>query len=252
MPQTTNDLTHPGGLTRLHLDTPLQTAMSLQLPEAQSHFLAHVLRAKPGECLRLFNGRDGEWRATITAIAKRGVTLSIDGQTRVQDTSPDLWLLLAPIKKTPLDYIVQKATELGIARLQPVITRRTIVGRVNSDRMRANAIEAAEQSERLSVPLINEPITLDKLIAEWDATRQLMFCDEGREARAARGALASAPKSPWAILTGPEGGFDPAEREMLRVQSFVMPVSLGPRIMRADTAALAAIAVWQSTLGDWG
>ncbi len=252
MPQTTNDITHPGGLTRLYLDTPLQAAMSLPLPEAQSHYLAHVLRAKPGDTLRLFNGHDGEWRATVTGIAKRGVTLSIDGQTRLQDTVPDLWLLLAPIKKTPLDYIVQKATELGISRLQPVITRRTIVERVNSDRMRANAIEAAEQSERLSVPVINEPIALEKLIRDWDATRQLMFCDEGRDARPARGALVSAPKSPWAILTGPEGGFDPVEREMLRAQSFVTPVSLGPRIMRADTAALAAIAVWQSTLGDWG
>jgi len=252
MPQTTNDITHPGGLTRLYLDMPLQAAMFLQLPEAQSHYLAHVLRAKPGDALRLFNGHDGEWCATITGIAKRGVTLGIDGQTRVQSTVPDLWLLLAPIKKTPLDYIVQKATELGVSRLQPVITRRTIVGRVNCDRMRANAIEAAEQSERLSVPLINEPIALGKLIADWDATRQLMYCDEGRGAHAARGALVSAPKSPWAILTGPEGGFDPVEREMLRAQSFVTPVSLGPRIMRADTAALAAIAVWQSTLGDWG
>lgn len=252
MPQTTNDLTQPGGLTRLFIDAPLLQGATLPLPEAQSHYLAHVLRAKSGESLRLFNGHDGEWRATIIGITKRGVTLGVVSQTRLQDTSPDLWLLLAPIKKTPLDYIVQKATELGVSRLQPVITRRTIVGRVNSDRMRANAIEAAEQSERLSVPLIKEPITLDKLIAEWDATRQLMFCDEGRGAPPARGALASAPKSPWGILTGPEGGFDPVEREMLRVQSFVTPVSLGPRIMRADTASLAAIAVWQSTLGDWG
>jgi len=146
---------------------------------------------------------------------------------------------------------VQKATELGVARIQPVFTRRTVVARINSERMRANAIEAAEQSGRLTVPDIGEPTDLAKLMPQWRHNRRLMFCDEAGEAPPAVAALATAPTGPWAILTGPEGGFDPTEREMLRRLSFVVPVSLGPRIMRADTAALAAIALWQSTLGDW-
>ena len=251
MPQHDSDLTHPGGLTRLYIDAPLSQGEIIALAEAQTHFLAHVLRAKPGDGLHLFNGRDGEWRAIVREVAKRAVTVRVEAQTRIQAGVPDLWLLLAPIKKTPLDYIVQKATELGVARIQPVMTRRTIVDRVNLDRMRANAIEAAEQSGRLTVPEIGEPIELVKLIPQWNEQRRLMFCDEAGEAPPAVAALAKIGHSPWAILTGPEGGFDPAEREMLRRQSFVVPVSLGPRIMRADTAALAAIAIWQSTVGDW-
>ncbi len=251
MPQHDDDLTYPGGLTRLYVEAPLGVGGSLPLAESQSHFLAHVLRAKPGDGLRLFNGRDGEWRAVVRDIAKRAVTLSVEAQTRPQEGVPDLWLVLAPVKKTPLDYIVQKATELGVARIQPVITRRTIVERVNLDRMRANAIEAAEQSGRLTVPEIAEPRDLTKVAAEWNAERKLMFCDEVRGAPPAIAVLATMPRGAWAILTGPEGGFDPAEREMLRTLNFVVPVSLGPRIMRADTAALAAITIWQSTLGDW-
>lgn len=251
MPQDDHDLTHPGGLTRLYVENALAAGSEIMLGEAQTHFLAHVLRAKPGDTLRVFNGRDGEWRASVTAVAKRAVTLTLDGQTRRQAGVPDLWLLLAPIKKTPLDYIVQKATELGVARIQPVITRRTIVDRVNSDRMRANAVEAAEQSGRLTVPEIAEPRDLAKLLPAWDATRKVLFCDEAGDAAPARAALAKQDCASWAILTGPEGGFDPAEREMLRGLKFVVPVTLGPRIMRADTAALAALAIWQSTVGDW-
>jgi 16S rRNA (uracil1498-N3)-methyltransferase len=209
------------------------------------------MRAKRGDVLHVFNGRDGEWRAQVHDVTKRSVTLQLEAQTRPQAGVPDLWLLLAPIKKTPLDYIVQKATELGVARIQPVITRRTIVERVNLDRMRANAIEAAEQSGRLTVPEIAEPTDLAKLVAKWSPDRKLMFCDEAGEAPSAVAALSQRPRAPWAILTGPEGGFDTTERGMLRALSFVVPVSLGPRIMRADTAALAAIAIWQSTLGDW-
>jgi 16S rRNA (uracil1498-N3)-methyltransferase len=251
MPQHDSDLTHPGGLTRLYVEEHLTPGTVIALPEAQTHFLAHVLRAKTGDGVHLFNGRDGEWRAVVQDISKRAVTLRVEAQTRAQAGVPDLWLFLAPIKKTPLDYIVQKATELGVARIQPVITRRTIVERVNLDRMRANAVEAAEQSGRLSVPEIAEPIDLAKLIPQLNAARRVMFCDEAGDAPSAVAALAMIGPAPWAILTGPEGGFDPAERELLRRQSFVVPVSLGPRIMRADTAALAAIAVWQSTVGDW-
>ena len=250
MPQQGSDLTYPGGLTRLFIDLPLSAGATIQLPDAQTHFLAHVLRAKPGDHLRAFNGRDGEWRARVADVSKRVVTLSIEAQTRPQSGVPDLWLLLAPVKKTPFDYIVQKATELGAARIQPVFTHRTIVDRVNMERMTANAIEAAEQSGRLTVPEIAPPIALDKALASWSDTRQMMFCDEGGAPPAAT-ALSGARPGPWAILTGPEGGFDGSEREMLRAQKFVVPVSLGPRIMRADTAALAAIALWQAMLGDW-
>jgi 16S rRNA (uracil1498-N3)-methyltransferase len=251
MPQRANDLTHPGGLTRLYVEEPLSPSALLVLADQQAHFLTHVLRAKSGDRVRLFNGRDGEWVASVNAIAKRGVTLALEAPARPQTAVPDLWLLLAPIKKTPLDYIVQKATELGVARIAPVITRRTIVERVNRERMRANAIEAAEQSGRLTVPDIAEPQDLPKALDVWPAERRLMFCDESGDAPPAVAALTAASRGPWAILTGPEGGFDPAEREMLRRLSFVVPVSLGPRIMRADTASLAAIAVWQSTQGDW-
>lgn len=251
-PQQGSDLSEPGGITRLFIDLPLSAGARLALAEPQSHFLTNVLRARAGDRLRAFNGRDGEWSARIADIAKRAVTLEIESQTQQQAGVPDLWLLLAPIKKTPLDYIVQKATELGVARIQPVMTRRTIVDRVNLERMRANAIEAAEQSGRLSVPEIAEPIDLAKLTASWNTNRRIMFCDEGGDVPPAADALSAAKGKSWAILTGPEGGFDPAEREMLRGLNFVTAVSLGPRIMRADTAALAALAVWQSTLGDWG
>jgi 16S rRNA (uracil1498-N3)-methyltransferase len=208
------------------------------------------MRARAGDRVSLFNGRDGEWLAQIGQASKRGVTATCLSQTRPQAGEPDLWLAFAPIKKTPADYLVQKATELGVSRLLPVFTRRTIVSRVNLERMAANAAEAAEQSERLTVPGIREAVDLDKLLASWPKERRLYFCDEGGDARplaeAARGA-----SGPAAILTGPEGGFDPAEREMLRTQSFVVPVTLGPRILRADTAALAALSVWQSVAGDW-
>ncbi|HEY8253853.1 MAG TPA: 16S rRNA (uracil(1498)-N(3))-methyltransferase, partial [Rhizomicrobium sp.] len=224
--------------------------MAVALDEGPSHYLLHVLRAKSGNRVLLFNGRDGEWLAQIGQASKRGVTATCLSQTRPQAGEPDLWLAFAPIKKTPADYLVQKATELGVSRLLPVFTRRTIVSRVNLERMAANAAEAAEQSERLTVPGIREAVDLDKLLASWPKERRLYFCDEGGDARplaeAARGA-----SGPAAILTGPEGGFDPAEREMLRTQSFVVPVTLGPRILRADTAALAALSVWQSVAGDW-
>ncbi len=251
MPQRPKDLSHEGGLTRAYVDDALSAGAQVVLDEMQSHHLTGVLRATKGDALHLFNGRDGEWRAVIANIAKRAVTVDIERQTAAQRNVPDLHLLVAPVKRTPFDYLVQKATELGVARIRPVITRRTIVDRVNQDRMRANAIGAAEQSGRLDVPAIDEPIALNSAFMHWPAERRVMFCDEAGDAPAAAEALAKAGRGAWAILTGPEGGFDPAEREMIRTLSFVVPVTLGPRIMRADTAALAAITIWQSTLGDW-
>jgi 16S rRNA (uracil1498-N3)-methyltransferase len=195
----------------------------------------------------LFNGRDGEWLAEI-ATAKRGAMLTCLKQTQAQAGVPDLWLLFAPVKKTPADYLVQKATELGVSKLQPVFTRRSIVTRVNPDRLLANVVEAAEQSGRLSVPEIGTPTPLEKILAAWPKQRRLYFCDEGGNAKPLAEVAGNAPA---AILTGPEGGFDPAERDALRALSFVTPVTLGPRILRADTAALAALAIWQSVKGDW-
>jgi 16S rRNA (uracil1498-N3)-methyltransferase len=177
--------------------------------------------------------------------------LACERQTRAQDETPDVWLCFAPIKKTPADYVVQKATELGVRALQPVFTRRTIVARVNMERMTANAIEAAEQSERLTVPDVREPLPLDKLLGGWPRERRIFFCDEGGDAQPVARALSSAIAKSFAILTGPEGGFDPAEREAIRAHDFVTPVTLGPRILRADTAALASLAVLQALKGDW-
>jgi 16S rRNA (uracil1498-N3)-methyltransferase len=206
------------------------------------------MRAKSGQRLSLFNGRDGEWLAAIVAADKRGVTVTCVRRTLKQAEVPDLWLLFAPIKKTPSDYLTQKATELGVSLLQPVITRHTMVSRVNTERMMANAVEAAEQSGRLSVPEVREPMDLEKILAEWPKDRRIYFCDEDGEARSlAKMAL----PGPAAILTGPEGGFHLTERARLRTLAFVTPVTLGPRILRADTAALAALAIWQSVRGDW-
>jgi 16S rRNA (uracil1498-N3)-methyltransferase len=206
------------------------------------------MRAKPGERLSLFNGRNGEWLAEIASVSKRSVTLACLQRTEKQAGVPDLWLLFAPIKKTPADYLTQKATELGASLLQPVMTRRTIVTRVNSERMAANAVEAAEQSGRLTVPDIRAAVPLEKALSAWPKQRRLYFCDEGGGAEPLAAAVEPGPA---AILTGPEGGFDPAERAMLREKAFVIPVTLGPRILRADTAALAALAIWQSVVGDW-
>jgi 16S rRNA (uracil1498-N3)-methyltransferase len=243
------DLAEVGGKTRLYVLGDLGANMAVVLNEGQTHYLLHVLRARAGNRLLLFNGRDGEWLAEIVQTGKRGVAATCLKQTEPQAGAPDIWLVFAPVKKTPADYLVQKASELGVSLLQPVFTRRTVVSRVNRERMAANAIEAAEQSARLSVPEIRDGLTLEKLLGAWPRERHLFFCDEGGDARPIAQAARDAG-GPAAILTGPEGGFDPAERVLLRGQPYVIPVTLGPRILRADTAALAALAVWQSVKGD--
>lgn len=246
-----DELTEAGGKTRLYVAADLGEGVALTLDEGQTHYLLHVLRASAGNFVSLFNGRDGEWLGEITVMAKRGVGLTCRKQTRPQIGAPDIWLAFAPVKKTPSDYLVQKAAELGVSVLLPVFTRRTIVTRINEERMAANAIEAAEQSDRLSVPEIRTCISFDKLLGSWPAGRRLLFCDEGGDAKALTQAARETRGSPTAILTGPEGGFDPAERAALRALPFVTPVTLGPRILRADTAALAALAIWQAVAGDW-
>ena len=247
----TKTLSEPGGRLRLFVGDPLRLGTCVVPNEQQTHYLLHVMRAKQGDRVLLFNGSDGEWLARIAGVAKRSCSLECERQTEPQSEVPDVWLCFAPIKKTPADYVVQKATELGVRVLQPVFTRRTIVTRVNLERMHANSVEAAEQSARLSVPEARDPVALEKLLANWPQERRLIFCDEGEDTRPIAQILAAENDQPFAILTGPEGGFDPAERELLRAQPFVVPVSLGPRILRADTAALAALAVWQSIRGDW-
>lgn len=246
-----SDLKEAGGLTRLFVNAALEPGVSVMLDEGQTHYLLHVLRAKAGDRVLLFNGRDGEWQAEIATAAKRGIVLTVTARTVPQSGVTDLWLIFAPVKKTPSDYLVHKATELGVSKLQPVFTRRTIVTRINDERLKANAVEAAEQSGRMTVPEIGIALSLDKLIAAWPKDRPLYFCDEGGDVLSLAEAASGAAADKAAILTGPEGGFDPAERAMLRAQPFVVPVGLGPRILRADTAALAAVTIWQSVKGDW-
>ena len=245
------DLTYPGGKVRLYVEAALGEDARVVPDEAQAHYMLNVMRAKADDNVRLFNGRDGEWLASIADVSKRSCTLVCRKPLAPQSHVPDIWLVFAPIKKTPADYVVQKATELGVRALQPVFTRRTIVSRVNLERMGANAVEASEQSGRLTVPDIREAVTLEKLLAHWPKERRLFFCDEAGDAQSAAEAFAGARGTPCAVLSGPEGGFDPAEREAIRRRPFVTALTLGQRILRADTAALAALSVWQALAGDW-
>ena len=250
---STAELEEPGGKLRLFVEAELAPGLAVAPNVAQVHYLLRVMRAEEGDYVRLFNGRDGEWRARIAGVSKRGAALICETQLFPQTEVPDVWLAFAPVKRTPADYVTQKATELGVRMLQPVFTHRTVARRVNVDRMRANAVEAAEQSGRVSVPEIREPEELTKLLRAWPVERRLIFCDEGGDARPIAQALGAARNESvsWGLLTGPEGGFDDEERSLIRKQSYVIPVTLGPRIMRADTAALAALAIWQAICGDW-
>lgn len=245
------DLTYPGGRVRLYVEADLVERAPVALSDSQAHYLLHVMRARVGSRMRLFNGRDGEWLATTQEVGRRSVVLRCEKQTGPQVDVPDVWLVFAPIKRTPADYVAQKATELGVRVLQPVLTHRTIVNRVNLDRLRANAIEASEQSGRVSVPEVRAPLQLPALLENWDSARTLVFCDESLEAKPIAQAFAETANVPCAILTGPEGGFDADERALLRELPFVQPVALGARVLRADTAALSSLAIWQSLKGDW-
>lgn len=242
---------------RLYVGADLAAGAEVPLDPAQAHYLRNVMRRAPGDAVRVFNGRHGEWRAAIAALGKGKGALRAEMQTRAQMAEPDLWLLAAPIKRTAIDFVAAKATELGVSTIQPVLTRRTVVSRVNADRLRANVIEAAEQCERLSIPEVRAAASLEKVLAAWPADRGLLFCDETRAGRPiaeallaerARAPSGSAP-GPWAILIGPEGGFAPEELARIRALPAVVPVSLGPRLLRADTAALVALAVWQAVMG---
>jgi 16S rRNA (uracil1498-N3)-methyltransferase len=236
---------------RLYVSALLEECAVVALERAQAHYLTNVLRLKDGHGVQVFNGRDGEWSATIAA-GKRTAALRIGSKTRAQTAASDLHYLFAPLKSARLDYMVQKAVEMGVSRLQPVLTRHGQVARVNTERMRANAIEAAEQCGILSLPDIAPPIALARIVAEREPKRYLVFCDEDAEIADPLAALGGVPRhSPLAVLVGPEGGFAEGERAALVKLPNVARLSLGPRILRADTAAVAVLALVQAIVGDW-
>jgi 16S rRNA (uracil1498-N3)-methyltransferase len=237
---------------RLYVDAALAPGATVALEPAQAHYLTHVLRLKSGDGVLVFNGRDGEWSATLEA-RRRTAALSIGAKTRAQTAAADLHYLFAPLKSARLDYMVQKGVEMGVSRLQPVLTRHGQVSRVNTARLRANAIEAAEQCGILALPEIAEPVTLPVALERSDPKRCIVFCDEDAAVANPLAALAGvAPHTPLAVLIGPEGGFAEEERTALLKRPNVVRLALGPRILRADTAAVAALAIVQAVAGDWG
>ncbi|SDW52182.1 16S rRNA (uracil1498-N3)-methyltransferase [Paracoccus sanguinis] len=221
----------------------------MPLGPAQAHYLGAVMRLGPGARIEVFNGRDGAWTAEIEAVGKRGGSLALVAQAAPQRDPPDVWLMFAPIKKARTDFIVEKATELGAARILPVQTDHTNAERIARDRLQAHAVEAAEQCGGTFVPEVAALAPLSGLLDRWDTGRRILWADEALAGPAAT--LATLPRGPWAILIGPEGGWSAAERARLGALEGVTRVSLGPRILRADTAAVAALALWQAALGDW-
>jgi 16S rRNA (uracil1498-N3)-methyltransferase len=241
----------PSQLQRLFVKSKLHAGAEIALEPEQAHYLRNVLRLNQGDAILLFNGADGEWCATLTEAGKKKVQARASHQTRTQEEGTDLHYLFAPLKRARLDYMAQKATEMGASVLRPVITRRTVAERVKTERLTANAIEAAEQCGILRVPEVWEPEPLGKVLDGWDAARLLIFADEAAPTASPFEALAAHGPGPLALLIGPEGGFEPEERAALLAKPFVVPISLGPRVMRADTAAVAALALVNAALGDW-
>ncbi|APG48439.1 16S rRNA (uracil(1498)-N(3))-methyltransferase [Phaeobacter porticola] len=236
---------------RLYVEHPLGAGQTVPLDRDQAHYLFGVMRQAVGGHISLFNGRDGEWRAEIAEANKRTGVLLCQEQSRPLMLPPDLWLLFAPIKKTRTDFIVEKAAEMGAARIMPVQTEFTNSDRIRQDRLQAHAVEAAEQCGGTYVPEVDELQKLARVLDHWPEDRQLMFCDEGEVGAALALATEEQAKAPWAILIGPEGGFSEGERKRLHALPQSHVVSLGPRILRADTAAVAALTVWQQRYGDW-
>lgn len=237
----------PSSLPRLFVDEVLAEGAGLRLEGAAANYLGNVLRLQAGAQVKLFDDRTGEWLAEISEAGRKRVALTVGRRLRAREAVPDLWLLFAPVKRGRIDWLVEKATELGVARLVPVLTGRTVVDRLNLQRLRAHSIEAAEQCERTALAELAEPAKLDAVLKDWPQERRLYFADEGGGEPLAGAASAG----PAAILIGPEGGFTEAEREAVRALAQAQPVSLGPRILRADTAALAAISLWMGAAGDW-
>lgn len=238
-------------MIRLFIDQPLSAGVLIQLEPDQGRYLTTVMRKGVGEAVLLFNGRDGEWRAEITEAGKRSIVLTAIERTRDQTPTPDLELIVALVKRTRLETIVEKAAELGCRRVRLVITRYTQADHTRVDRLAAIAIEASEQTGRLDVPVIVAPEKLEQILDTWPEDRRLMFCDEAGDVRPALEVLDRDAGGAWSILIGPEGGFSPDERAQLRARDEVSAVGLGPRILRADTAAISALTLWQAVLGDW-
>lgn len=241
-------------LQRLHLRTRLSDGAEVELDREQANYLLNVLRMGDGDRLLVFDGASGEWLARVAPSGRRACILRIVEKVREQTPVPDLDWLFAPLKHARLDYMVQKAVEMGVGRLRPVLTRHTQVARINVERMEANVVEAAEQCGVLSLPSVAEPVALDHLLDTWhvhDAGRRILHCDEHEETTNPLGILSGLERGPLAVLIGPEGGFSKEERMVLRSKAFVTPIPLGPRILRADTAAVVALTAVQMVLGDW-
>lgn len=236
---------------RLFVEAPLARAAEVPLSRDQANYLKNVLRLKAADAVLVFNGREGEWRARLKASGRRDLALVVETMTRPQPPAGDLVLAFAPLKHARLDYLVQKAVEMGATRLLPMLTRHTAVARVNLDRMRANVIEAAEQCGILGVPAVEEPLPFARVVASLSPERVAVFCDEEAEQGDALAALANAPAGPVTLLIGPEGGFAEGERRALIARPRTVRLSLGPRVLRADTAAVAALALVQAARGDW-
>lgn len=239
------------GVARVYVAEPLAAGAVLDLAPGQAHHLHTVLRLGAGAVVAAFNATDGEWVCRVIEISRVRGRLMVDRLIRPAEPEADLWLVFAPIKRGRLDWLIEKATELGVGALLPVWTQRTQTERLNLERLRAHAVAAAEQSERLSVPELHEPQTLDRVLAGWSAERRLVVCDETGGGEPIGAAVARLGVGPTAMLTGPEGGFAETELDALEKLSFVTRVGLGPRVLRADTAALAALAVLQAIAGDW-
>ena len=237
--------------TRLFVEPALAEGGQLVLEGDSAHYLQHVMRQKVGAEVALFNGRDGEWRARITGAKKKEVWLELAEQLRAQQPAPDCWMAFAPIKAGRIDWLVEKATELGAAKLLPTITRHTIVDRVKVERLQAHAREAAEQCERMEVPPVETPVKLETLLDEWPKDRPLFFGDESGRGELPGSAFSKAAQGPWGLLVGPEGGFAREELDLLHRLPYCSAVSLGPRVMRADTAAIALLALSMAQRGDW-
>ena len=237
---------------RLYCPQPFFSQATLELADNQVHYLQHVMRCREGDPVTVFNGQDGEWLGVIDTLKKKHGTLTLSEQRRQQTTEPDIWLAFAPVKNAAIHFLAQKATELGVSALHPVFTDRTVVSRVNTEKLSANTIEAAEQCERLTIPSVEEGQPLTTFLSQFPQGRTLIYCDESGKGQPITAALQQAAKttSQWAILIGPEGGFSAQEREILHKHPNTLPVGLGPRILRADTAALAALACFQAICGD--
>ena len=237
-------------IARLFVDQPLAEGQVLILPVEQSRYLLRVMRLQSGAMVRVFNGADGEWRCELEPVGKAAHIHPIQ-QVREQTEALDLTLLFAPIKKTRTDFVVEKATELGVRAIHPVITEYTQTTRVRTDRMKSLAIEAAEQTERMDLPVIQDATPLATALASWDTSKPLIYCDEGGDAKPMAEVVSALSDKGAGVLIGPEGGFSPREREMLKGLPFVIAITLGPRILRAETAAVSALTLWQSLVGDW-